>query len=410
MTPNCDRPDSIGDGQVVRSVNQRSADADYLAQCSRFEQVLASRSESLINDALRQTPVTLPGLSIVRSEAGLSLRHAQSRPNQEQCTALRDFVDAFVSGLPRISLAERFEVFVRRQMQNCTAAVLSLPAKRRSLKALAWLRLWLMRRQAAPAAQLRYQQALVSCLLHEPDRKVRRLWLEHMTWNHLNYARRLIHLQNRHDSDSHLSTFVWPDEADYRRVIQNNNASRVLLSIHMGDFFGAFRVLSAVSDPGRRAISLRRDKTPDHAMQNIAAGHIAHQTFYHGQHQPAAIVGALRRGRHTLATLFDLKDDFGSTVVVNFFGHRARFVKGPVQLAILGRSRIFPFVCFDDQGKNCIEMAAVIDTRLQPGESLHHGTVRITQALVTLAEGWIRRHPAQWKYLPMLPAYFETAH
>lgn len=409
MTLICDQPGTTGAGRVARSGNQQNTDADYARQCSRFEQVLAARSESVINDVLRQTPVPLPGLSIVRSEAGLSFRHAQSRPIQEQCNALRDFVDAFVSGLPRMSLPERFEVLVRRQMQICTVAVLSLPAKRRRLKALAWLRLWLLRRQPAPAAQLRYQQALISCLLHEPDRKVRRLWHQHMTWSHLNYARRLIHLQNRHDSASHLSTFVWPDEADYRRVIHNNSASRVLLSIHMGDFFGAFRILSAVSDPGRHAISLRRDRTADHAMQNVAAEHIAHQTFYHGQHQPAAIVSALRRGHHTLATLFDLRDDFGSTVVVDFFGQRARFVKGPAQLAILGRSRIFPFVCFDVQGNNRIEMAAAIDTRLEPGESLHHGTVRITQALVNLAEGWIRRYPAQWKYLPMLPAYFEAA-
>lgn len=400
----CDKPD--GDSSCAKvPVNAMSG---FHLQCSRLQQVLASRSESVIGDALKSMPVPVAALRIVRSESGLRLRVPENNFSRDQETDLMNYVNVFINNLPPVSLAERLEVAVRWQTQYCMTGAQALPVKQRRLRALGWLRLWLLRRQSGPAGLLRQQQLLLSCLFHEPERKIRSLWREHLFWFHFNYARRLMHLENRTGSVDYLKKFVWPDKADYRRVTQNNSASRVLLSIHMGDFFGAFRALSDLSGSGRQVISLRRDRNADHGMQHFSAERITHQVVYHDQQHAAAIVGALRRGHHTLATLFDLRDDFGSTVVVDFFGQPARFVKGPAQLAIMGRCQIFPFVCFEHQGRHCIEMAPVIDTRLREDECLHRASVRITQALVNLAEGWIRRWPAQWKYLPVLPAYFEV--
>ncbi len=395
--------------QSERAGARDSIDADLHSLCSRFQKVIASRSEAVISEALRALPIPVKGLGIVRSEFGVTLRLSRIDVSREQCKWLFDYINILEDSLPAPSLPERLEVILRCSMQGCMSATMPLPVKRRKLSILASLMLWFMQRQALPAARLRQQQALLSCLLHEPQSNIRSIWHEHLVWFHFNYARRLIHLENRPQSASYLKAFFWREKTGYQRAIEKSSASRVLLSIHMGDFFGGFRALAMLSESGRQVISLRRDKAGNHGMQHFNAERIAHQVFYHGYQRPAAIVGALRRGHHTLATLFDLKEDFGSTVVVNFFGHRARFVKGPAQLAILGRCQIFPFVCFDQQGRHCIEMAPVIDTRLQQDESLHQGTVRITQALVSLAESWIRRWPAQWKYLPVLPAYFEAA-
>jgi len=376
--------------------------------CSVLENVLASRSELVSGEALRLRPIQPASLGILYSESGFKLRLLSAKYSRNDCETLISDIAAFVASLPPMTFAERIEVRARRWSERCMDSDRSLPAKRRRLRLLARIRLLMLQRQASPGRQLQYQQALLGYLLHEPNARVSAIWREHLFWFHFNFAKRLLHIENRSESDSYLRGFGWSDRGDYHRLIHKSQDSRVLASIHMGDFFGAFRVIAQLSDTGRGVISLRREITTNHGMQHFSAERISHSVFYHQQHEPAAIVSALRRGQHTLAILFDLRGDFGSTVVVNFFGHRARFVKGPAQLAILGRSNIIPFVSFESRGRNCIEMAPVIDTRIHPGESLEHATVRITQALVNLAEGWIRRWPEQWKYLPALPAYLEA--
>jgi hypothetical protein len=398
-------------GRARYACNSDDPATAFTILCKKFEEILATRNESVAIDALRGLPIVEAGVAVVRSETGLKLKPLPVTciRARKQCELLAEYVSRLVDRLPCLTLAERMEVLVSRMLQGCMTGKSKLRCKRKLLWVLAGIRLEFLQQQARSAALLTKQQLLLACLLHEPESRIRSLWHEHIFWFHFNYARRLIHLENGPESVSYLSSFIWPDKADYQRAIYNSAASRVLVSIHMGDFFGAFRALAALSDPGRQAISLRRDETPNHGMQNFSANRVTHQVLYRHQHQPAAIVSALRQGHHTLATLFDLRDDFGSTVVVNFFGQRARFVKGPAQLAILGRSPIFAFVCFERQGQNCIEMAPVIDTQVRPGETLQQATVRITQVLVALAENWITRWPAQWKYLGHLPAYFEVA-
>ncbi len=120
-------------------------------------------------------------------------------------------------------------------------------------------------------------------------------------------------------------------------------------------------------------------------------------------------MAGLRKGNQSLGVLFDLREDFGATTEVLFFGQRARLVKGPALLAILGRAPIIPFVTWECEEVDRIEMEEMIDTRLLEGESLQHAVTRITQALARLAEKWIRRAPAQWKYLPALLGYCNAA-
>lgn len=379
----------------------------FAGLCEIFDVILASRSESVVVEALLKLPPPLDCLRVLRTESGFKVKSVSVVSAVAQCHTLINYIVSFSASLPRMTLAERFDVMTQCQLQRCMNSGNSLRLKKRCHWLLARLRLWLLRWPTGQVQNLRKRQFLLACLLHEPESRIRQIWYEHTFWFHFNYAKRLLHLQNRPESSAYLKRFNWPDKDDYHRLTQSSSASRVLVTIHMGDFYGAFRVIASVSDSGRHVISLRREETSDHGMQHFSSDRIAHRVLYHQQQQAAGIVSALRRGNHTLATLFDLREDFGNTVVVNFLGQRARFVQGPAQLAILGRSHIFPFVCFESQGCNYIEMAPVIDTRLHTGESLQHATARITQSLVGLAEGWIRRYPAQWKYLTALPAYFE---
>lgn len=390
-------------------VNYRSGTTvTFDALLEVFAEMLVSRSESVVADALKKLPVAIAGLRVVRGEPGLTALRSEGSVTQAQCTALAIYILNFKACLPDMSAAERFEVLSRRRAQQCMLGKSTLRTKRRWIRLFCRLLAGAQQWQCRTGEQLRSQQIVLSFLLHEPLVRIEKLWREHVFWFYFNYARRLLHLENRPESARYLESFHWPEQNDYYRVTNKSDASRVLLSIHMGDFFGAFRMVSALSTQGRQVISLRRDVPGNHGMQDFSADRVSHRVFFHRQHPSTAIVSALRGGRHTLATLFDLRGDFGSTVSVDFFGRSARFVKGPAQLAIMGRCPIFVFVCHEHRGRNCIEMAPVIDTRLQPGESLHQATVRITQVLVKLAENWIRRWPAQWKYLTALPGYFEA--
>ncbi len=396
------------EGDACESGSRANKVATFSGLCRTFEAILASRSESVAGEVLRCLPVPVQGVRVVRSEHGLKVIELGNADTREISVALASFIVHFAERLPRLSWAECFEVWARKRAQQCMKGESVLRNKRRWLWVLSSLQLRFQQWQPANKKWLQNQHLFLSCLLHEPQARIEEMWREHLFWFYYNYARRLLHLHNRPESTGYLANFVWPEKNDYRRLTHNSDASRVVVSIHMGDFFGAFRALSGLSDFGRQVISLRRDTIADHGMQHFSADRMNHRVVFHHQLQPSAIVSALRRGGCTLATLFDLREDFGRTVAVDFFGHRARFVKGPAQLAIMGRSPIFAFVCYERQGRNCIEMAPAIDTRLNPGESLQQATVRVTQALVKLAECWIRRWPAQWKYLTTLPAYFEA--
>jgi lauroyl/myristoyl acyltransferase len=398
------------DERVQSATEKANSKQTLLLLREILEEVMASSSEYFVIDVMRKHSTTDIGVWVVRSEAGLTLavRDCSSDGARLQCELLLSLIETLTDTQLHMSFFERAEVKVSSTLRSCMKSGLRDNHKRTILSMLSWAKLY-FQQQGRYGEFMNTQRTVMACLLHEPESRVRSIWREYTFWCHLNYARRLIHLENRHESSRYLERFYWPDKADYQQAIQNNAGSRVLVTIHMGDFFGGFRTLSSVSDAGRAAISLRREPGSDHGMQHFSADRVAHQVIYHHQNTSTTIVSALRRGRHTLATLFDLKEDFGSTVTVNFFGRRSKFVKGPALLAILGRSPIYPFVCYEHHGRNCIEMAPVIETSVWPDEDLQQATERITQALVALAENWISRWPAQWKYLSNLPAYFEAA-
>lgn len=255
----------------------------------------------------------------------------------------------------------------------------------------------------SPAAYRRSLVQVLSLLLQEPQASVTHQLRRHQYYLYWNYARRLRHLRHINDKQS---AFLWPEQNAYLAMNRDCSESRVLVTIHMGDFFGAFKCIADALGESRSVMSLRREgnaqpiKTlsPLHAQQ--------HRVFMHGQDNPVKIIKALREGKQTLSVLFDLGKDFGETTTVIFFGRKASFVRGPAELAILGRAKIYPFVSFSSAGCDRIDMEPAIDTGILPGESLQQAVARITQNLVTLAERWIRRTPAQWKYLNRLPSYF----
>ena len=69
---------------------------------------------------------------------------------------------------------------------------------------------------------------------------------------------------------------------------------------------------------------------------------------------------------------------------------------------------LVPFVTFERDGRDHIQMAPVIPAALQPGESLAEGVRRLTEMLALVMERWIRQAPGQWRFLPTAAMYLDA--
>jgi predicted LPLAT superfamily acyltransferase len=345
-------------------------------------------------------------LQITRTELGLRLSSADAdQPIGKQ------LLQCHLAALPPLTLAERLYVINCALSRRCIRSRLRLNYKRRVLRVLAAARHIFMLIDVDHRRYLLPLLRSLSSLLHEPDAQITQLVREHMFYYDYNYCRRRVHAFDMKERKRCLQEFDWPEEENYRDYTQQHPGSRVLMTIHMGDFIGAFnRIAGSIGAQSpsaeRRTLSLMREQTAEDGDSPHASNHASHRIMAHGRYNPMEIVSALRQGDTTLCVLFDLRADFGETVIVDFFGKRSALVKGPAMLAILGRATIFPFVTFEHDGSWRIEMGVPLEPGLKPGESLEDATIRIVQRMASLAERWIRRSPAQWKYLLSLCSYF----
>lgn len=384
-----------------------------------IEQHLASRAEPFVIRML--SGIDLKDVSLIRilrSERGfrLVIKGDHSMPAhgvagiqknlQAQLADLMSRVDAAVCQLPPKTIGEvlltSFQSLSTRLLDyNIKPALLDL-----CLRSITITYAVILRKHNKLGAIHAAKVAVLSFLLKEPDKHIRRILALHQYYRLSFYARRIRYLSPDITPIGQQENFEWPDCESYARCSQLYRESRVLMTIHMGDFMGAFRHIAAHGAADRAVMSLRRDLDALDTRHLRSKNDDTHRLFRHGIDNPAGIVDALRGGNQTLAILFDLGRDFGEIAEVEFFRHRAGFVRGPAQLAIAGRARIFPFFCVRIGARNVIQMSPPFLPEVRQGESLRQAAGRVTQDLVRLAERWIHCHPEQWKYLDMLPAYF----
>lgn len=373
----------------------------------RVEQILGSRAELLMLKALSSVPLPAdPAFRIVRSETGLKLivRHTDSQLLHQQLEALCVQLSKVLASLPAVTLNERMQVSLQKLWRKLLISRMPSVLKDFGLRLVVTLYGVLQRRHRELGMLQEQRTLLLSFLLREPEHSVRKILQRQLYYKLYFYARRVDYLAYGAPADKTL--FEWAEAESYQHCAGMYPESRVLMTIHMGDFIGAFRHIAASVSPDRPVISLRRDIDQLDPRNLRQLDDPVHTQYLHGQGNPVEIAQALRRGNQTLAVLFDLGRDFGETTEVEFFSHRARFVRGPAQLAIAGRARIFPFVCFRCGSRNIIQMHAPFLPQARAGESLRQAAARVTQELVRLAEQWIHERPEQWKYLDVLPGYF----
>jgi len=349
------------------------------------------------------------GVVFVTVETGLRAEFHKAQFSRADCERALPLAEKLVCTPLRCSLIERIHAGLQALSVRVMQEGLLKERQRPALSLLHALKFPL--RRLLPHARVRDDAAVlvIGLLLREPQARARALLKAHAL------QAELIHLRQRDDAVS-AGQFVWPERQDYRDWLRRNPGSRVLVTMHMGNFLGAYRCLAAEAESGRQVLSLQRERQHDLSGLHSVDSRLRHQVLPRAQGTSAAAVAALRAGHATLAILCDLGGRFGETVTVPFFGVQASLVRGPALLAILGRAPLVPFVTFERNGHEHIHMAPVMPGTLLPGESLAEGVARLTGMLAVLMERWIRLAPTQWRFLPTAamylgaPVHAESAH
>jgi hypothetical protein len=345
------------------------------------------------------------GFRILHSETGFRVELASVSCHFENLRHFENKLNVLETRLAERTVVERCVVSLQKFVSRVLLCELSLGSKRVLLSILNTWRSALCRLLKDARAQNGLSIDAIGSALHEPERRARVLLREHAYYFDLNFAKRVEGHRHR-DVATSKERFHWPDQMRYRQWVAANPGSRVLLTIHMGDFMGAFKCLASQNVEERHVVSLQRDTGAGVMGEHELGLGLRQQVWQHGTDSALDITVKLRRGSCTLATFFDLREAFGETTQVRFFGRLARLVKGPALLAVTGKAPIIPFVTFEVDGIDCIELQAPVDSRPHTGETLEQTVDRITATLAVMAEKWIRRFPSQWKYLPFLGGYF----
>ncbi len=375
---------------------------------SALERRLQGHMEIVAAPVLRRMPPLPSPCRILRREDGLSVELFRHRVCADEAACLIDYVLTLEARLPHRQWQERAYLRLRHRAVRVVHGGSSLAVKRRWLAVLAWLCNRILPLMAAGRAYRDQAAMELGRVLSEPRAAALALLEAHAFYRDYHYAKQL---EGQQGGPGHEASgrFVWPERDAYRDFVRRCRDSRVLVTIHMGDFIGALGCLAAQVEPGRPVMSLRLERDDPSGRGRLAGQSIAQRVLRHGQYDPVEIISALRRGGQTLALFADLPASHGRTAAVRFFGRVVHLVRGPAELAIAGRAPIIPVVTYERHGRDLIEVGDRMDTATLPGESLAEATVRITQRIAVLMEQWIRRAPAQWQYLPSMFRYFESS-
>lgn len=402
MTASVSLPAALKCAREAHSTHQPDLAVGII--CEALEHEFNLRVPQMLGVLLYNHPLPDAGVRCVQAVMQIRLERTRHSYTLEQSADLLDYAEGICRSMPVITLGERLYVAFHRLTYRCASGRRWLPLRRLLFPFLQWLHWPLLR--GVPLVRRHSAQlcTMLSVILSEPESRTIDIMRAHQRGMQRSFA----HSAWRENvaPSIHSDSFVWHERAAYRKLISGSNASRVLVTIHMGDFLGAFNCLAAEAEPGWQALTLVREIDEQHVAAPRVSN-VRQRVLRPGEYSATGIVAALRRGRHSLCILFDLREGFGGTVGVKFFGRAAHTVLGPAALAIASGSPIIPFVTFREQSIHRLEMAELIDTKLRPDESFQAGVGRVTQQLVGLAERWIRRFPDQWKFLPQLPLYLD---
>lgn len=253
----------------------------------------------------------------------------------------------------------------------------------------------------------------LSVLLHEPCRVVRRLVQQHQRYHaQLEYRRH--HRLAKSVLQDYANTFFCPQQDAYHRLVAEDSRARILAAFHFGDFvYGMNCLVSRISHRGEtRVLTLERGTQASWHNIRVAFGeHAPNAGSEMLRHRTSTsnMSGFLRKPGNTLVLFSDLPAGCGAVSKVHFLSRPAWFPRGPATLAVFNRVPLVPVICVKHSTHNVIYVGTQIEPAGYSGIPKNDHIAHITQLLVNVLERFFIRYPEQWRYLSLLPQYFDSS-
>ncbi len=270
-----------------------------------------------------------------------------------------------------------------------------------------------LRWQSEPAARRTDFLDSLSVWLGEPRSRCRSLLLQNHEYFLLLENRRNSLLEAR-EMGWRLRKMDWPGAAAWRRSIMTDRRSRIMAVIHYGDYVHGLPRLACAEPPWRRRILLRLGQGSKNARANLREAY-RQLGLVPPEIRSVETVDALelrqllRRGHCTLTTFCDLPPRFGVPVRVPFLGATARFCSGPAQLAVSAGVPIIPVSVSPGRDCDTIRLGAGMDPAHWQGLAYDEAVEAITAGLARHLERRLREAPQYWRYMGLLPGYFQES-
>ena len=229
---------------------------------------------------------------------------------------------------------------------------------------------------------------------------------------------RRIYLENKAEFNDHwklkrlrnprlMHTVSWDAENDFVAFVKNLDRPVVFASVHMCMHSHALKKIRMIYDAhsDQKLVHLALKDNLDSELEYAEAfssyswGKCNYERLTTMDMNLLSVVSRLRKGECSLYSYIDLSSAAGVSHEVTFFGQRARFAKGIVELAIMAKVPIVPLVTFMDGGRSYMRSGGILDTALIGTEGIDEGCIRILQKVVSFSEQYIKKYPDQWTFL-----------
>lgn len=211
----------------------------------------------------------------------------------------------------------------------------------------------------------------------------------------------------------YCADFKIPQREDYLNLIQEDGRSRIIASFHCGDFLYGSANLFSLDNSKRKRYVLSLNRSSNACYSNLAAGFsrdIADRDceLLLCETDSSKISQILRTGNTTILLFCDIPPGLNETTQVSFLSRNVGFSIGPAILALANRVPILPLINHSTETAGYLKLGNQIEPELLPSESLRSGAKRITQSLVSFFESVFLENPEQWRFLSLLPSYFNN--
>lgn len=259
-------------------------------------------------------------------------------------------------------------------------------------------------------ADRRQAQAAISYYLREPLRETRRiLRLQRRRLRELHCLRELPQPAARLRACA--DRFDCPALPALRERLRVDRRSRIIATYHLGNYLYGLNYLSQQLGDLRRVSCLILERLSATCYRNLALAFgegaaTPGQMLIVGESSAVALSKLLRAPDRVLFIFVDLPPGFGRRASVRLLGREGGFGSGAATLAVLNRVPVLPLLLEARGAAARLRLGPEMEPRLPGEETRQDSMARINQTFATALSTQLRRDPANWRYLGLLPDYY----